>query len=139
MKTCSKCKEEKNINDFPIKGKGKLHSWCKKCKQKQRKQYQKENPDIVKKQTRKTKLKSNYGITVNDLEKMYANQEGKCKICDRFISIEINAPTNIRAHVDHNHKNLAVRSLLCSFCNTGIGLFNEDVQVLQKAIDYLTI
>ena len=40
---------------------------------------------------------------------------------------------------DHNHTSGKVRGLLCSSCNTAIGLFKEDIQVISNAINYLNI
>ncbi len=38
---------------------------------------------------------------------------------------------------DHNHKTGKFRGLLCSQCNTGIGLFRDNPDLLLKAIAYL--
>ena len=42
-----------------------------------------------------------------------------------------------RMHIDHCHDTGAVRGLLCHGCNTGIGSLNDDIELLQRAIDYL--
>lgn len=39
--------------------------------------------------------------------------------------------------LDHNHKNGKVRGYLCESCNTGIGRFDDDVALVQRAIDWL--
>jgi hypothetical protein len=39
--------------------------------------------------------------------------------------------------IDHCHKNRHIRALLCHNCNTGIGKFNDDINLLEKAIEYL--
>lgn len=39
--------------------------------------------------------------------------------------------------VDHNHKTGAVRGLLCNGCNMGLGRFEDNIEWLQNAIDYL--
>jgi hypothetical protein len=44
---------------------------------------------------------------------------------------------NKKLFVDHNHNTGKVRELLCHGCNTGIGLMQDDVDLLQKALDYL--
>ena len=38
---------------------------------------------------------------------------------------------------DHNHETGEGREWICDSCNTGLGRFKDDVETLQKAIDYL--
>jgi hypothetical protein len=56
-------------------------------------------------------------------------QSGKCKLC--FIDIKT------KSYVDHNHKTGKIRGLLCNGCNAGIGMLKEDINVLNRAIEYL--
>ena len=39
--------------------------------------------------------------------------------------------------IDHDHKTGKIRGLLCQNCNVSIGKFKEDINIMQKAIDYL--
>ncbi len=39
--------------------------------------------------------------------------------------------------VDHNHNTGKVRGLLCNNCNAGIGLFQDSIKILEKALLYL--
>ena len=39
--------------------------------------------------------------------------------------------------LDHNHKNGEVRGYLCESCNTGIGRFDDDEELVKRAIDWL--
>jgi Recombination endonuclease VII/NUMOD3 motif len=59
---------------------------------------------------------------------------GKCEICGRLP--EGKGPAK-SLHFDHDHKTLKIRGMLCTKCNTGLGLFNDDLVLLQFAIDYL--
>jgi len=40
-------------------------------------------------------------------------------------------------HVDHDHITGALRGLLCSACNTGLGFFRDHPELLKRAIEYL--
>jgi DNA-directed RNA polymerase subunit RPC12/RpoP len=73
-----------------------------------------------------------FGITYQDLLMMKEDQDYKCAICGIH---EEN--TTKRLAVDHDHKTNRVRGYLCNNCNRGIGLLKDDVEVMQKAIDYL--
>lgn len=39
--------------------------------------------------------------------------------------------------IDHDHKTGNARSWLCDSCNTGLGRFKDDIELLEKAIEYL--
>ncbi len=39
--------------------------------------------------------------------------------------------------IDHNHKTGAIRNVIHRKCNVAIGMFNEDVGLMEKAIAYL--
>jgi hypothetical protein len=73
-------------------------------------------------------LKSEYGISEEDYERLYSNQSGKCAICKRAHS---------RLHIDHDHSTGHIRELLCGSCNRAIGLLKEDVAVLKAAARYI--
>lgn len=51
-----------------------------------------------------------------------------CEICGTFIK---------QFHMDHCHRTNKFRGFLCSNCNTGIGLLNDDPIRLRLAVDYL--
>lgn len=40
--------------------------------------------------------------------------------------------------IDHCHKTGKIRGILCSRCNTALGGFNDDIKLLDKAINYLS-
>ena len=60
-------------------------------------------------------------------------QKGVCPICSA--ALVFGGRTG--AHVDHDHDTGKVRGVLCCNCNPGLGHFDHDVDVLQRAIDYL--
>ena len=40
-------------------------------------------------------------------------------------------------HIDHDHKTLEFRGWLCGACNRAIGMLGDNIEGLQKAINYL--
>jgi hypothetical protein len=121
---CWKCKTVKEIAKF-MRSKRQPSGYdytCKSC----RKQWNRENS-----------LKKTYGITVELYAAMVAEQGGHCAICGQPES-RFRGSCAIELAVDHCHNSGLVRGLLCGRCNTALGLMRDDVQVLQKAIDYLS-
>lgn len=79
---------------------------------------------------------SKYGITVEKMRAMAEAQGHKCAICGEKETIHRNGLVRHLA-VDHDHKTGAIRDLLCQACNTGLGKFKDDPEILAKAIAYL--
>ena len=80
-------------------------------------------------------LKQNYGITLEDYNRMCEEQDGKCAICG---TEDPGGNSGVkRFAVDHNHDTGKVRALLCSICNTGLGKFGDKLDLVEKAAAYL--
>lgn len=71
-----------------------------------------------------------YGITLEQRNEMIERQDGKCAICSDVLTTP---------HVDHCHETNAVRGILCSVCNIGLGYFKDDPTRLHSAIEYLEV
>lgn len=87
-----------------------------------------------KEKDRAFRIKKTYGLTRDDFKKMVDDQNGLCIICK-------NPPVNNKKskflYVDHCHATGKVRGLLCHKCNNGLGCFNDKIELLREAIDYL--
>jgi len=57
-------------------------------------------------------------------------QKGRCAVC--ALPIE-----GKNEHADHDHVTGKARGLLCSKCNSGIGLLDDNVDRLLAAVEYL--
>jgi hypothetical protein len=53
-----------------------------------------------------------------------------CAICGKRIQGK-------QIHIDHDHSTGLVRGFLCFKHNTGLGLFDDDPALLQRAVEYL--
>ena len=93
-----------------------------------KKKYSKENFAHLK----SIRLQAMYGITLEEYNQMFADQNGNCGICKRNQSEFTKALS-----VDHCHTTGEVRGLLCDDCNMGLGKFKDDEFKLQEAIKYL--
>lgn len=83
-----------------------------------------DNPEAVE----AMRLRSRYKLTATEYDKMLRTQAGRCAICDLAMRIPF---------VDHCHSTGKVRGLLCSQCNSGIGMFEDNPGLLEKAFVYL--
>lgn len=97
------------------------HTYCPKCR--------KDSYDPAKQ--RRAQLRVTYGITTEQYEKLYEKQKGCCAICGLWQEV---------LGVDHEHGKKGiqyVRGLLCKQCNRGLGIFEDTVEGLIKALKYL--
>lgn len=97
---------------------------------KYRKKWIKENPD---KRFEYHLIKTYFGMTLNQYNELFNKQCGCCAICGAH-------PIGKRRmlHVDHDHNTGKTRGLLCHTCNILLGGAKDNVDILYKAIDYLT-
>ena len=138
MKNCSrKTCEQKNpqpLTQFYKKKSTKdgLQYECISCTKKGLKDWAKNNKEYTTAWRKNWEFKKKYGITTEERDKIFNLQEGKCAICavdEKDLTVAL--------HIDHCHKTKKIRGLLCGAHNQALGLFNDDVELLQKAIDYL--
>lgn len=80
---------------------------------------------------REHRLRSEYGLTVQEYEDMSKAQDNVCAICGKP------DPKFSNLAVDHCHETGQVRGLLCRLCNTGIGALGDNVAGLLRALEYL--
>ncbi len=77
-------------------------------------------------------LRRKFNITADTYFQMLKAQNHKCAICETAQAVE-----GRRFCVDHDHKTGKVRGVLCQPCNTALGLFKDDLQVMLRAKAYL--
>ena len=58
---------------------------------------------------------------------------GLCDIC----GLDNSGSSGRRLAIDHDHKTGTVRGMLCQKCNVGLGNFNDNPELLAKAIRYI--
>lgn len=115
-----------------LENKKKCKGECLRCYDKENKK-KRANTPVAKAKRRRNKIFAKYKITIAQYESMSLKQSGKCAIC--FAS-----PEDVRYGVlcvDHCHKTGKVRGLLCFECNLGLGRFEDKLQIMSNAMDYL--
>lgn len=145
---CGICGSEKRI--MLLKS-GKEKLICNKCRKEKASLWQKENKEKVNEKNRKwvknnyekkysnsknSKLLKEYGITLEEYNKMSEAQNHRCKICNKEETKKM-SDTKWKLSVDHCHKTGKIRGLLCAKCNVGLAKFEEDEQQFINAIKYL--
>ena len=140
MKMCTVCKVAKPFEDFYDGYKAKkqrdvanrkyLHSRCKECDHARVRVYHKDNKAKVTKRQLISHRRRLYGLNEEEYNNMILSQNNLCAIC--------NKPSDKTLHIDHDHATGMVRGLLCHNCNTGIGMLQEDLIILNRAIEYLS-
>lgn len=138
---CNKCGSSKDIvsgkNVCRICRNSYMREWNSRHRESVRnrdREYKKKFPDKF----RDSRLRSTFGISLDDYNAIFIKQNGVCAICERF-DISYNMHGVIKnLCVDHDHKTGSVRGLLCMRCNKALGSFYDDISLLKNAIKYLS-
>ena len=78
------------------------------------------------------------GLTAQDYMEKLEAQKFVCEICEKDERAVDKSSGKVKSlAVDHSHKTDEIRGLLCSSCNRGLGLFQDDPELLAKATAYL--
>jgi hypothetical protein len=99
---------------------------------KHRRQWRKNNPERVKEE----KLKLRFKITLIEYNKLLEQQNNKCGICNETFDFS-NLNKMKYPSVDHCHSTKKVRGILCRRCNSGIGGFHDNIDLLNRALLWL--
>lgn len=145
-KVCSSCKIEKPLTDFSLskaRYRDGRRGQCKACRVEYQRRYQQtpagkaimkeaerryDRTPAGRTQRRKAALRYNYGISVEDYNRLLAAQNKMCAICDK--------PSRLLV-VDHCHRTGVIRGLLCQKCNTFLGRQGDTYQSFYRVTEYL--
>lgn len=133
-KVCTKCQAKRSLDEFYWNSRDLVHSnECKICTRRRTSKYlANRTPD----QRKKHALQARHKLSLERYTEMYEAQQGHCLICGEHHEV---------LHIDHDHNccsgirscGKCVRGLLCRKCNTGIGFFKDDPDLIERAITYL--
>jgi hypothetical protein len=144
VKRCARCRAVKPVSCFHFHRRAKdlRHCYCKICNCQLMRLYNATHKSQLSAYNklrlvrdplvhRRIQLRLKYGLSISQFEELVKQQRGRCAICLR--PERRNRPLS----VDHCHKSKRIRGLLCSNCNTAIGLFHDSVKLITLARDYL--
>lgn len=148
IKRCPKCQIEKPFAEYPKNRRGAhgINTYCLTCSaentrairatpegQQVHRAASKRWQEANKERHKDNNAQWRYGVTHGTYDAMLAAQEGKCAIC------ETTEPGNglARFPIDHCHTSKAIRGLLCSNCNRGLGYFKDSSTRMRRAADYV--
>lgn len=149
-KVCTKCGEDKPVSEYYKHkgGKNGLSARCKVCQKADSKAWIERNrehrraiqreayardPERYSAYNRTARYRS-LGYSEEEYQLALEQQEGLCALCGKPPSGRANGG---RLHADHDHETGRMRRLLCHRCNTGLGCFLDDPEVLRLAAAYV--
>lgn len=134
--TCYKCGEIKELSEFyHSKRNTNRHnksSYCIPCDKLRRLEYAKKNPEKTKAYNTQYTRKNRAFFPDGLFEETLKEQGNCCAICGS------SDPGGKGAfHADHNHLTQTPRGVLCFYCNSALGFFRDNPEILKSAIEYL--
>lgn len=132
---CTKCQEHKDESQFGdrIEKENGKRSECYECVEARSLKWRNKNPEQVKKNKRIQYLRR------RDIQTR--NVSPDCDICRQpfDLTVQIGSKLPNSPHWDHNHKTEGFRGWLCHNCNSLLGHAGDNVEILERAIDYLRV
>lgn len=128
-KVCTRCEAEKPLSRFGVRKarntKDKKSYYLAICK------------NCLSESAYEAHLVKKYGITQDEYDQMYEEQEGCCKLCDASGAKYLDSG-RVRLHVDHHHDSGVIRGLLCNSCNWRVGMLEGITRkMLRKYLNYI--
>jgi Autographiviridae endonuclease VII len=142
QKRCTKCRQVLPLDQFgPNKNtRLRVRSKCRRCESEAAMTWRDANYE----KEWDTRLRRNFGITLEQFRELLAEQNGVCAICGEPPTIVGYRPSRRQGRprqpilvVDHDHATGKIRGLLCIHCNRGIGFLKDDVATVRAALKYL--
>lgn len=129
-KRCPRCEQIKFIWEFHRRlGTPYATSHCKECSDKH---YQ-DNAEEIREIRRQQRL----GVPIGTYGELVEKLGARCSICGTD-NPGGKGSANSQFCIDHDHHTGAIRGLLCTQCNVGIGMLRHDQHLLLAAIRYLS-
>lgn len=140
VKMCTMCLATLPLVAFYAKvdGKDGTTSRCTSCTREVSARYKQRFPEAHRARTRRYNY-AKHGITIEYWDALLLSQGGACASCGQANTAQRNL------HIDHDHDccpgtyscGRCIRGLLCSQCNTALGLLGDDLGRIERLSNYL--
>ena len=136
-KTCRRCERVLPVAEFhrDKNRRDGRYAYCKPCNSLAAKAWYDTHPEQRRDTSRRNRLKTRFGITPEQFDKMLEAQGGCCAICGSDSPGFTSDQT--RFHVDHDHQTGRVRGILCGHCNVALGHLRDSLELVERAAAYL--
>jgi hypothetical protein len=125
-KTCTRCKETKPETAFHRDGRNGRYTRCAPCRSELRSLRGGRSNERTPESSLRGKLLRLYSMTLEQFTELSEAQGGVCAMCRK-------PPAgDKRLSVDHCHNSGVVRALLCTPCNTAVGIYELRHQAVAE-------
>lgn len=145
MKQCIECKETKSLDAFPRapKVKSGYRNKCKVCVAIYMREYLEKNPDKAQQNREKQKLRDR---TKNRFKRHNTTEEAHTTLLAKYDGMCWSCKDRVATVIDHDHAccsgayscGYCIRGVLCSQCNTALGLLKDSRYYIENLLEYLT-
>lgn len=137
QKWCRKCQDFRPLGSFQVcrTAPDGLQSLCAACNKAVQTAWRNANREKRRDYQLKSLLKK-FKVTVQDYQNMLHAQNSACAVCQQPESTTWRGTKRSLA-IDHCHKTGKIRGLLCTKCNTALGLLKENAAVVKRLHDYI--
>lgn len=128
LKKCGDCQSVLLIEDFYKLGRNKdgFETICKTCRRLKNKAWYESNKQAHARSIRPSSIYRRFGISEAEYDEFFIKQPF-CGICKKDYDLCL----------DHDHNSKEIRGVLCRQCNSALGLFKDNVNILKGAVQYL--
>jgi len=130
MRVCDTCGlEAKTLEELEgvfVKGKTCKYGFRNRCHSCQRGIIE-NKPYRTREGRRESEIRLRYNIELEEYNKCMATSN-ECQICG----------SKEKLCYDHDHDTLKFRGVLCRKCNSGLGMFNDEIRLVQRALNYMS-
>lgn len=130
---CSTCRDFRALSDFAPDAERRKLAYCTvHMRERRRVGYAKDPDKHIDKQ-----YKYRYGIEASAYRELFEQQNGVCAACSEPELPRRKTVQQVRLSIDHDHATGKIRGLLCSNCNTALGLLQESAERIEMLAVYL--